>query len=113
MTLGLSDCPALVRVFSPPTDPHWRSHSTRSDLPAILALFLSVDQGNYADDCLVQRVTVSKCYIVATVRVASSYMDPNILRRELTIVFSSLLCALLFSAIGISDVESGRCLEFR
>ncbi|KAL7411346.1 Fcf1-domain-containing protein [Mrakia frigida] len=23
-------------------------------------------QGNYADDCLVQRVTVSKCYVVAT-----------------------------------------------
>lgn len=26
------------------------------------------DSGTYADDCLVQRVTVSKCYIVATVR---------------------------------------------
>jgi hypothetical protein len=26
------------------------------------------DQGNYADDCLVHRVTISKCYIVATVR---------------------------------------------
>jgi hypothetical protein len=27
-----------------------------------------IDTGTYADDCLIQRVTVSKCYIVATVR---------------------------------------------
>lgn len=25
------------------------------------------DQGTYADDCLVNRVTVNKCYVVATV----------------------------------------------
>lgn len=28
---------------------------------------ISADSGSYADDCLVQRVTVHKCYIVATV----------------------------------------------
>lgn len=27
----------------------------------------TIDHGTYADDCLVQRVTVNKCYIVATV----------------------------------------------
>ena len=28
---------------------------------------LMIDSGTYADDCMVQRVTVHKCYIVATV----------------------------------------------
>jgi rRNA-processing protein FCF1 len=28
---------------------------------------MSSDQGTYADDCLVNRVTVNKCYVVATV----------------------------------------------
>lgn len=35
--------------------------------PAIPDAFIT-DNGTYADDCLVQRVTVHKCYIVATVR---------------------------------------------
>jgi hypothetical protein len=32
----------------------------------------SVDTGTYADDCLVNRVTVNKCYIVATVSLGTT-----------------------------------------
>jgi U3 small nucleolar RNA-associated protein 24 len=28
---------------------------------------IAIDGGTYADDCLVNRVTVNKCYVVATV----------------------------------------------
>ncbi len=39
------------------------------------------DSGTYADDCLVQRVTVNKCYIVATVSfiLASQPIQPHVL----------------------------------
>jgi hypothetical protein len=35
--------------------------------PCDLCLGTRADQGTYADDCLVNRVTVNKCYVVATV----------------------------------------------
>jgi hypothetical protein len=37
------------------------------------------DQGTYADDCLVNRVTVNKCYVVATVSTpcVDTWLDPT------------------------------------
>lgn len=53
-------------------DPRFeRLHCDRESDPASVfegRRLTHTDSGTYADDCLVNRVTVHKCYIVATVR---------------------------------------------
>ena len=52
-----------------------------SDLKLIQELCISspvlLDTGTYADDCLVNRVTVNKCYIVATVSPTRIHFPPT------------------------------------
>lgn len=83
----------IRRAFRVAKDPRFdrlpcsRKLFTRSILIQTVSLIARceiciVDTGTYADDCLVQRVTVAKCYIVATVSLALPSLLPKLSCRS-------------------------------
>jgi hypothetical protein len=99
------------------------------DVELTFFLILAVtDQGNYADDCLVHRVTISKCYIVATVRLSlpppsMSYLPPWLLpsskipRSILSIASADILshrcaCVPVRSRSASANPKGSRCASY-